>query len=99
MLEFALKIIQNRWEIIILSKDYIRQESSMDSVMVLTYAHQFFDILPSRVGTLGNSLAVQWLGLSTFTAKGTGSIPGRGTKIPQAAWCGHKKKKKKRVVT
>ena len=32
----------------------------------------------------GNSLAVQWLGLRTFTAKGPGSIPGQGIKIPQA---------------
>ena len=32
----------------------------------------------------GNSLAVQWLGLRAFTAEGTGSIPGRGVKIPQA---------------
>ena len=29
-------------------------------------------------------LMVQWLGLCTFTAKGVGSIAGRGTKIPQA---------------
>ena len=28
---------------------------------------------------------VQWLGLCTFTAKGAGSIPGQGTKIPQAS--------------
>ena len=34
------------------------------------------------------SLAVQWLGLHAFTAKGLGSIPGRGTKIPQAVWRG-----------
>ena len=40
----------------------------------------------------GNSLAVQWLGLRAFTAEGPGSIPGRGTKIPQAAWCGKKQK-------
>ena len=39
----------------------------------------------------GNSLVVQWLGLCAFTAKGVGSIPGQGTKIPQAAWCGQKK--------
>ena len=32
---------------------------------------------------VGNSLVVQWLGLCTFTAKGLGSIPGWGTKIPQ----------------
>ena len=36
----------------------------------------------------GNSLAIQWLGLHTLTAEGPGSIPGRGTKIPQAAWRG-----------
>ena len=32
----------------------------------------------------GNSLAVQWLGFCAFTAMGTGSIPGWGTKIPHA---------------
>ena len=41
----------------------------------------------------GNSLVVEWLGLRTFTAEGLGSIPGRGTKISQAASCGQKKKK------
>ena len=40
-----------------------------------------------------NSLAVQWLGLLTFTAKDLGSIPVQGTKIPQAARHGRKKKK------
>ena len=39
-------------------------------------------------------LAVQWLGLCALTAEGPGSIPGRGTKIPQAVWCSQKKKKK-----
>ena len=33
---------------------------------------------------LGNSLAVQWLGLCAFTAVGLGSIPGQGPKILQA---------------
>ena len=33
----------------------------------------------------GNSLTVQWLGVQTFTAEGTGSTPGGGTKILQAA--------------
>ena len=55
----------------------------------------------------GNSLAVQWLGLCTLTAEGPGeglgSIPGQGTKIPQAAWHGQKTKeggqKKKRKQT
>ena len=31
-----------------------------------------------------------WLGLCTFTAKGVGSVSGRGTKIPQAAQHGQK---------
>ena len=29
-----------------------------------------------------------------FQCRGPGSIPGRGTKILQAVWCGQKKKKK-----
>ena len=44
-----------------------------------------------------NFLEVKWLGLSTFTAQGVCSIPGQGTKILQAVWCGQKKKKKKKV--
>ena len=36
---------------------------------------------------LETSLAVQWLGLQDLTAKGQGSIPGQGTKIPQAPGC------------
>ena len=47
---------------------------------------------------LGNSLVVQWLGLHAFTAEGVGLIPGWGTKIPQAAWCGQRKKKKKKYI-
>ena len=42
---------------------------------------------------LENSLAVQWLGLSTLTAEGPGSIPGQGTKIPQVTQHGRIKKK------
>ena len=43
----------------------------------------------------GISLAIQWLGLGTFTAEGLGSIPGGGTKISQAMWSSKKKKEKK----
>ena len=43
---------------------------------------------------IGNSQAVQWLGLCTFTAKGAGSIPGWGTKIPSLAVRPKKKKTK-----
>ena len=45
----------------------------------------------------GTSLAVQRLKLRASTARGAGSIPGWGTKIPQiphATWC-HKKTKQK----
>ena len=38
------------------------------------------------------SPAAQWLGLRASSAGGTGLIPGRGTKIPYAAWCDQKKK-------
>ena len=37
---------------------------------------------------------VQWLGLCASTVGGRGSIPGRGTKILQAALHGQKKRKK-----
>ena len=35
----------------------------------------------------GNSLVVQWLGLSTLTAMGLGSIPSQGFNIPQTVQC------------
>ena len=38
---------------------------------------------------------VQWLGLHASTAEATGSIPGPGTKTPQAIGCGQKKTEKK----
>ena len=47
----------------------------------------------------GTSLTVQWLGLHVSTAGIIGSIPGQGTKIPQAAQCHQKKKKKKKKLT
>ena len=39
-----------------------------------------------------NSLAVQWLGHCVSDARGMGLIPGPGAKIPQAVWCGQKKR-------
>ena len=47
---------------------------------------------------IGNSLVVQWLGLCVSTAGGTGSIPGWGTQILQASWCGQKQKTTKKNV-
>ena len=36
---------------------------------------------------------VQWLEFLALTVEGLGSVPGQGTKIPQATWHGQKKKK------
>ena len=47
--------------------------------------------VPQKATRRGASLAVQQLRLRGSTAGGTGSIPGWGTKIPQAA---HRPKKK-----
>ena len=46
-------------------------------------SRQHCPVLKRRWGKK-NSLAVQWLGLGAFTAKGPGSIPGPGTEIPRA---------------
>ena len=37
-----------------------------------------------------DSLAIQWLGISTFAIRDLGSIPGQRIKIPQVLWCGQK---------
>ena len=52
-----------------------------------------------KISLAGNSLAVQWLGLRAPTAGGPSSIPGWGTKIPQAAQRGQKKKRIKKKIT
>ena len=44
-------------------------------------------------GNYRNSLVVQCLRLSAFTADDQSLIPGRGTNIPQAMQCGQGKKK------
>ena len=41
---------------------------------------------------MGTSLAVQWLRLCTFNARGLGLIPGVETKIPHTARCDQKNK-------
>ena len=39
-----------------------------------------------------------WLGLGAFTAKGMGSVPGQGTKIPQAGQCSQKQQQQQKNV-
>ena len=48
-----------------------------------------------KEGVIGNSLAVQWLGLGALTARGPGLIPGWGAKIPHASWPGNQHIKRK----
>ena len=40
-------------------------------------------------------LEVEWLRLQAYSAGGMGSIPGQGTKVPQATWCSKKFFKKR----
>ena len=57
--------------------------------MVKTITFIEFPIkLHLKIILIGDSLAVQWLGLSAFTATGLGLIFGPGTKIPQVDWGG-----------
>ena len=41
-------------------------------------------VYPAKMSRVGNSLAVQGLGLCASSAKGAGSVPSWGTKILQA---------------
>ena len=47
---------------------------------------------PNELPTSGNSLVIQWLGLSTFTAVGPSLIPSQGTIIPRHMASQKKKK-------
>ena len=49
-----------------------------------------------KINQVGNSLAIQWLRLHASTAEGTGSTPGKGTKIPHASQVRQKKRKGKK---
>ena len=44
-----------------------------------------------------SSVAVQWLGLHTFTAKDSDLIPGQETKLLQTIWYNQSFKKKKKT--
>lgn len=46
----------------------------------------------------GYFLGVQWLGLGAFTSEGLGSIPCRGTKIPQAMRLSQKQNQTKKGI-
>ena len=46
---------------------------------------------------LGNSLTVQWIEFSSFTAASLDLIHGQGTKFSEATWSTKKKKKAKKI--
>ena len=71
---------------------WILEEESTEVMCLLNTSRQ-------EVQDSGTSLAVQWLRLCASNAKGVGSIPGWGTKIPHAIWRGQENIKKKKRGT
>ena len=67
---------------------------ALNQLLIIILQHASSMDLFKNILIWGNSPVVQGLRLSTFIAEGTGSVSGRETKIPQAAWCRQKKKKK-----
>ena len=64
-----------------LGKEHCRQrEQHMQSLKVGT------SLFSEEEKKVGSSLAVQWLILCASNTGGVGSIPGRGTNTPHAAW-------------
>ena len=57
------------------------------------FPHKAFFQLKSVTKMSWTFLVVQWLRLHISTSRGTGSIPGQGTKIPHTAQRGKRKKK------
>lgn len=73
-------------------KDDLAILKSNYHLIKLVWGHR--ELSPSdKNGLSGNSLAVQWLRLCTFTAEDLSSVSGCGTRIPQAEWHSQKKKK------
>ena len=62
------------------------------------YSQKAFSIIRTEE-VLGTSLVVQRLRLCASNVEGTGSIPGQGTKIPQASWHGRKINKYKNALS
>ena len=63
---------------------------------ITTRKKQISNTICFKKGIRGNSLVIQWLGFCALIAEDLGSVPGQGTKIPQAMWCGQKRKGKKK---
>ena len=57
------------------------------------YLLEYLFRLNELIEVKGTSLVVQWLRLCASNAGGMSLIPGPGTKIPRATWCGQKVRK------
>ena len=64
----------------------------LQNIFVKPSRLKVFSVENLKVMYSGNSLVVQWSGLGAFTVVCLGSIAGRKTKIPQAAWYGQNNK-------
>ena len=64
----------------------------LQNIFVKPSRLKVFSVENLKVMYSGNSLVVQWSGLGAFTVVCLGSIAGRKTKIPQAAWYGQNDK-------
>ena len=73
--------------------DFIKIENFC-SVKITIKTMLFFMVIQNKREFPGVPADGTW----RFHCCGWSSIPGRGTKIPQAARCGHKKKKKKKKI-
>ena len=67
-----------------------------------TPAHMICRTQLQKIKTSGTSLVIQWLRLWASNEGDMGCIPGWGSKIPHAPWCGKtkkeiKKKKKEKI--
>ena len=66
--------------------------------MSFDFAYGRFLSKIKKVLKIGNTLAVQWLGLHAVTAEGPDSIPDQRTEIPQAVPEATKKEKQLKIV-
>ena len=64
----------------------------LHNVFVKPSGFTVFSLRNLKIMYSGNSVVVQWSGLGAFTVVCLGSIAGRKTKIPQAAWYGQNNK-------
>ena len=71
--------------------DRAQRQNCRERTVLSKAALEQLDIHKQKKRNLGNSLAIQWLGLCAVIAGGMGSMPGWGSKIPQTLQPSQKK--------